>query len=318
MAMGLVTVFGGSGFIGRALVKRLAKAGATVRVCVRDVDRAKRLKPMGDVGQVVPLNIDVTDPAAVAAAVSGASAVVNLVGILYESGAASFDKVQGQAPGAVAKAAAAAGVGRLVQISAIGADAASPSAYARSKAAGEAAVRAAFPAATILRPSVVFGPDDDFFNRFGQMAAQGPFLPTIGGGKTKLQPVYVGDVADAIMVALTAESGVQGETFELGGPEILSFRQIQELVLRYTGQTRRIIDMSPCLARFIGGFAQHLPKPPITPDQVTLASLDNVVSPGAKGLADLGIAATAVAAVVPTYLDRFMPKGRFSTIARRA
>lgn len=304
----VATVFGGSGFIGRHVVKRLAAAGHVVRVAVRDPVAAEFLKPMGGVGQVVPLRTDVTDAASIAAAVQGADIVVSLVGILHETRKNSFAATQGAAPGLIAKACAASGVKRLVHVSAIGADAGSEAAYARTKAQGEAGVRAAFPATTILRPSIVFGPEDGFFNRFAAMASLSPVLPLIGGGHTRFQPVYVGDVADAVMAALSREDAM-GRTFELGGPKVWSFKALLEFIMEQTRRKRALVHVGWGLAMLQGRLGELLPTPPITRDQVTLLKRDNVVAEGALTLADLGIAPKAVEAIVPAYLARFRPGG---------
>lgn len=303
-----VLVLGGSGFIGRYVVKRLAAAGHVVRVAVRDPVAAEFLKPMGGVGQIVPLRTDVTDAASIAAAVQGADIVVSLVGILHETRKNSFAATQGAAPGLIARACAAAGVTRLVHVSAIGADATSEAAYARTKAEGEAGVRAAFPAATILRPSIVFGPEDGFFNRFAAMASLSPALPLIGGGHTRFQPVYVGDVADAVMAALTRDDA-QGRTYELGGPKVWTFKALLEFILEQTRRKRALVHVGWGLAMLQGRLGELLPTPPITRDQVRLLKRDNVVAEGALTLADLGIVPKAVEAVVPAYLARFRPGG---------
>jgi uncharacterized protein YbjT (DUF2867 family) len=310
MAIKRVTVFGGSGFIGRHLVQRLARAGVRVTVAVRSPRQADFLRPRGDVGQIAPVAADILDPAAVAAAVAGADGVVNLVGILYARGRYGFDAVHADGAENVAKAAAAAGVQRLVQVSAIGADAESPSAYARSKAAGEAAVRAAFPQATILRPSVLFGPEDDFFNRFAAMARISPALPLFGGGATKFQPVYVGDVADAIVKSLT-EPSAAGRTFELGGPTVYSFEELMRLVLAETGREAALITLPFFAADMIGTFAPLFPlgAPLLTRDQAKLLRIDNVVQEGAAGFAELGLQPTAAEAILPSYLARFRKGG---------
>jgi NADH dehydrogenase len=305
---GVATVFGGAGFIGRYVVKRLAARGLTVRVAGRDPERALVLKPMGVPGQILPVRASITDARAVAAAVSGASIVVNLVGILFEGGGSRFAAVQGEGPGIIGAAAAAAGAERLVHLSAIGADAASPSVYARTKAAGEAAVHAAFPAATVLRPSIVFGPEDGFFNRFGELARMLPVLPLYGGGTTRFQPVYVGDVADAVMAALD-RPGAAGKTYELGGPRIYSFRQLMDYVLAETGRKRLLLDLPYSIGNIQARLFELLPTPPLTRDQLLLLQRDNVVAEGALTLADLGIAPKALEAIVPAYLARFRPGG---------
>ena len=311
--VGIVTVFGGSGFVGRYVVQRLASDGWTIRVAVRHPARASFLKPLGDIGQITPLCVPLQDAGAVAAALSGADAAVNLVGVLFEGGRQRFQAVHAEGAGTIASAAAAAGVDSLVHVSALGAAADSASAYARSKAAGEAEVREAFPEATILRPSVVFGPEDDFFNRFAEMARFSPALPLVGGGGTRFQPVYVGDVARAVVTALN-DPDCRGKAYELGGPRTYSFKEILELLLEVIGRRRMLISLPFSLARLQATFLELLPKPPLTRDQVALLRHDNVVSPDALTLADLGIAPTAPEAVIPTYLDRFRPGGRFGRV----
>lgn len=302
----VATVFGGSGFIGRYVVQLLAQQDYVVRVAVRDPAGARFLQTQGRVGQIVPLAASVTDQAAVARAVEGAEVVVNLVGILFERRAGDFHRLQGKAPGAVAAAAKAAGVENFIHLSAIGADADSPSLYAKSKAEGEAGVRAAFPEATILRPSVVFGPEDQFFNRFAGMAML-PIMPVVAGG-TRFQPVYVGDVADAVIAAI-ANPAARGKTFELGGPRVMTMREVLRFILDTTGRRRPMVDMPMGLMRFQAGLLQRLPKPPLTQDQLLLLARDNVVGQGVPSFSDLGIAPKSVEAVVPGYLKRFRPGG---------
>jgi NADH dehydrogenase len=303
-------VFGGGGFIGRHLVRRLAKTGAVIRVPSRHVSQLGFLRTAGVVGQIVPEIMSTFDDAELAAAIQGADMVVNLIGILSENRKGAFDRVHADLPGRIAQAAAAAGAGRLVQVSALGISADSESAYARSKAAGEAAVKAAFPLATILRPSIVFGPEDQFFNRFAAMAGMSPALPLIGGGLTRFQPVYVGDVADAIMAALTRPDS-QGKTYELGGPTTYSFKQLMELLRTEIGAKRLLVPIPWGIARLQGAVAENLPGKPLTRDQVELLKKDNVVSGTMPGLSDLGVAATAAEVILPTYLDRFRKGGRF-------
>ncbi|HVZ01880.1 MAG TPA: complex I NDUFA9 subunit family protein [Dongiaceae bacterium] len=313
MTRGLATVFGGSGFIGRYVVRRLAREGWQVRVAVRRPDEALFLKTAGVVGQVTPVAVNIRDERSVRLAVAGADLVVNLVGILFQRGRQRFDAVHAEGAGRVAAAAAAAGVRSLVHISAIGADANAPSAYARSKAAGEAAVRSAFPRAVILRPSIVFGPEDDFFNRFAKMAMVLPALPLIGGGTTRFQPVYVLDVAEA--VARAADNpDLAGKTFELGGPRIYSFRELMTLLLAELGRRRLLIGVPFALASLKGAILQAIPfiKPPLTADQVKLLKRDNVVAPQAQGFKELGITPTALEPILPTYLDLYRPHGYYS------
>ncbi len=309
-----VTVFGGSGFIGRHLVQRLAAEGWRVRVAVRDVEAAKFLKPMGAVGQIAPFAVNIGDAAAIRTAVDGSDAVVNLIGILTEGGRRSFRRAHVDGPAAIAATATAAGVARLVHLSAIGADAASASRYARSKAMGEAAVREAFPGATILRPSVVFGPEDDFFNRFAALARLAPALPLIDGGKTKFQPIYVGDVAAAAMAALNDET-TAGRTYELGGPQTMTFREVLEYVMRLTGRRRLLAPVPSCLLRRLAVLIELLPNPPITRDQLILLARDNVVAEGAAGLEALGVTPTPIDAVAPAYLARYRDGGQFARSA---
>lgn len=309
-----VTVFGGSGFVGRHVVQTLARRGYRVRVAVRRPNEAQFLRPMGVVGQVEPVQANIRDDASVAAAIAGADAVVNLVGILHQSGKQKFAAVQAEGAARVARAAAAAGISSFVQISAIGADAESPSAYGRSKAEGEAGVRAALPGAVILRPSIVFGPEDDFFNRFAALARLSPVLPLIGGGLTRFQPVYVKDVAEAVARVLE-RADAAGRTYEIGGPEIATFRELMERMLREIGRSRLLVPVPFALARLKAMFLQMLPTPLLTIDQVRMLAVDNVVSDAAKTetrtLEGLGIQPTAMAAILPSYLYRFRRTGQF-------
>jgi NADH dehydrogenase len=310
-----ITLFGGSGFIGRYVVQRLAREGWIVRVAVRDPAAALFLKPLGNVGQIVPIRADLTDAASVGVALEGSEAAVNLVGILYESGQQTFERVHRNGARIAAEAAASAGAQRFVQISAIGADPKAKAQYARSKGEAEAAVRAAFPSATILRPSIVFGPEDGFFNRFAAMARFFPALPLIGGGHTKFQPVYVGDVADAVMRAVN-DPATGGKTYELGGPRVYTFRELMEVMLAQLGRRRLLANVPWGIARLQGAILEKLPGPKIlTRDQVTLLERDNVVGTGALTLADLGIAPQAVEAIIPTYLDIYRRGGRFARSA---
>jgi uncharacterized protein YbjT (DUF2867 family) len=310
-----ITLFGGAGFVGRYVVQRLARDGWIVRVAVRDPAAALFLKPLGNVGQIVPIRADITDPASVGIAVEGSEAVINLVGILYESGRYTFDRVHRDGARQVAQAAARAGARRFVQISAIGADRDAPAQYARSKGEGEEAVRAAFPGATIMRPSIVFGPEDGFFNRFAAMARIFPVLPLIGGGQTKFQPVYVGDVADAVM-RVVADPATAGKTYELGGPRVYTFRALMELLLAQLGRRRLLATVPWSVARLQGAILEKLPGPKIlTRDQVKLLERDNIVASGALTLADLGVSPHAVEAIIPTYLDIYRRGGRFARAA---
>jgi NADH dehydrogenase len=307
-----VTVFGASGFIGRHVVRRLAADGARVVAAVRDPVAADFLRPMGDVGQIAPLACDVRNPHLVARALRGSDAAVNLVGILFESRRIRFDAIHGEAPGVIARAAAAAGVEALVHISAIGADPAADSNYARSKGAGEAALRAGFPDAVILRPSIVFGPEDDFFNRFAALARISPVLPLFGGGTTRFQPVYVCDVAEAVVRGLTRHD-LRGRTFELGGPHIRTFRELLEDILEVTGRQRGLLPLPMALADLIGYAGDVIAwfgiEPMLTRDQARQLRRDNVAS--GDGFDAMGIRPTAMEVVLPAYLDRFRKAGRF-------
>jgi NADH dehydrogenase len=307
----VVTVFGGSGFIGRYVVKRLAAQGARVRVATRDPEGAKFLKPMGAVGQVAPVKVSISQADSVKAAVDGSDAVINLIGILSQGGRQSFRMAHVEGPQTIARAAAAAGVRQMVHVSAIGASAESASAYARSKALGEDSVRSALPESVILRPSVVFGPEDDFFNRFGAMARIAPALPLIDGGRTKFQPVYVGDVADAVLAVLQSEE-YSGKTYELGGPEVMNFRELLEYILSETGRKRALVPAPAVFLKPLAALMELLPSPPLTRDQLILLQKDNVVDDKALKLSDLGIEATAIAAEVPDYLIRFRNQGQYS------
>ncbi len=303
----VAAVFGGSGFLGRYVVKRLVAAGHVVRVAGRDTERAKDLMVTGQVGQVVPLYVSLANAATVTRAVEAADLVVNLVGILSERRPGDFQRVQAEGAGAIARAAATAGVQRLVQVSAIGADPASPSLYAQSKAAGEAAVLAAFPQATILRPSLLFGAEDAFFNRFGAMAMSLPVMPVICGD-TRFQPVYVGDVADAVLAALE-HADAPGQIYELGGPRVWTFRELLAWILHETRRHRHLIEIPLGLARLQARLGELIPGKPFTRDQLLLLQRDNVTSPGQPGLAELGLVPTPVELIVPGYLDRYRQGG---------
>ena len=303
----VATVFGGSGFIGRYVVKRLTHKGFVVRVAVRDPEGALFLKPMGAVGQVVPLYASVTNEPTVHRAVEGADLVVNLVGILAERRKGDFTRVHAEGAERVARLSAAAGVGRLVHVSAIGADPAAPSEYGRTKGKGEQAVRAAFPGATILRPSLVFGPEDHLFNRFAAMARLLPIMPVICG-ETQFQPVYVGDVADAVMAALARPDAV-GAVYELGGPRIWKMRDLLAYILTETARNRPMVDVPMWAARLQAWFMEFVPGKPLTRDQLLMLQRDNVVGADIPGLAELGIVPTPVELIVPGYLRRFQPGG---------
>ncbi len=304
----IATVFGGHGFLGRHLVWKLARRGTTIRIAARDPDKASFLKTAGAVGQILPWPVDLADDHSVARAVDGATLVVNLVGILYESRGSSFQALHAEAPGRIARAAAATGARRMAQVSAIGADPRAPAEYARTKAAGEQAVLAAFPDATILRPSIVFGPEDNFFNQFAQMAMIAPALPLIGGGTSRFQPVYVGDVADAILAALDRPDAT-GKIYELGGPEVLTFRQCLTRMLAEIRRSRLLVPIPWAIAGLQARVLEKLPKPLLTRDQLAMLKTDNVVTPGMPGLVDLGVSPTPLDVILPTYLDRFRPGG---------
>ena len=314
----LVTVFGGSGFVGRHTVQALAKRGWRVRAAERRPDLAGYLQPMGSVGQISAVQANLRFPQSVQRAVEGAAAVVNAVGILAPQGQQTFDSIHVDGARAIAKAAREAGVSRLVHISAIGADTASSAHYARSKALGEAAVLEEFPAAVILRPSIVFGPEDEFFNRFAAMARISPFLPRIGGGDTRFQPVYVGDLAGAIANVCDG-AGLPATVYEIGGPEVFRFRDLLDMTQSYVGRSRPYFPMPFWLAKLQAVMTWPLPNAlrPITLDQVRLLQSDNVVTQSAQAdgrtLSGLGVKeATPVSAVVPGYLERFKAKGQYA------
>jgi uncharacterized protein YbjT (DUF2867 family) len=309
----LVTVFGGSGFLGRSVVRALAKRDYRIRVAVRRPELAGHLQPQGRVGQIQPVQANLRYPASVEAAMRDAHVAINLVGILAESGAQTFNAVQAAGAETVAKAAAAVGA-HMVHVSAIGADANSASAYARAKAAGETAVLAALPSVTIMRPSMMFGPEDQFTNRFAGLARMLPVLPLVGC-ETKMQPVYVGDVATAIADAVDGKAR-EGATYELGGPDVLSFREIIRIILNITDRKRTVLSVPFGLARVQAMFQQFAPGAlKLTPDQVELLRHDNVVSEAAKTagltLEGLGIAPDSLEAIAPQYLWRFRPAGQF-------
>lgn len=304
---GLVTLFGGGGFVGRYAVQRLLKAGARVRIAQRDPRAALFLKPQGGLGQTQFVAADITSAESVARAVAGSDAVVNLVGILK----GDFRSFHVEGPRLLAEAAARAGVGAFVQVSAIGADPDSPSAYGRSKGLGEQAVHAAFPAATIVRPSVIFGREDQFVNKFAAMARLLPALPVVRGD-VQFQPVYVGDVARAIAAAALDPRAHRGKTYELGGPQTLSMRELNRWIGAATGRRRALIDVPDAAAALLARFGGWAPGAPMTHDQWLMLQRDNVVAPGARGLAAFGIAPTPLAAVAEGWLTRYRRQGRFA------
>lgn len=318
----LVTIFGGNGFVGRYVAQRMARAGWRVRVACRRPNEAMFVKPYGVVGQVEPVFCNIRDDASVAAVLDGADAVVNCVGTFETKGANNCDAVQREGAGRIARLASEHGVGRLVHISTIGADAQSDSEYRKSKGAGEAAVLDAFPSAVILRPSVVFGPEDEFFNRFAAMARISPVIPLFGGD-TKFQPVYVDDAAEA------AEKAVLGEAdagvYELGGPDVASFRELIEQMLEVTRRRALVLNLPFWVGRAVArvsGFASFLMlgmiKPPVTVDQLKSLEVDNVVSDGAKGFSDLNIRPTSMAYILPEYLWQFRPSGQYAALKESA
>jgi uncharacterized protein YbjT (DUF2867 family) len=314
----LVTVFGGSGFLGRHVIRALAKQGKRVRVAMRRPHLGADLRVLGDVGQIQLVQANVRFPESVVRALEDADAVVNLVGVMHDKGKQGFSAMHVDAARAIAEAAAAKGIGRVVQVSAIGA-AAKGARYSRTKFAGERAVLESVPTATILRPSIIFGPCDSFFNRFAQMATTAPLMPLIGGGKTKFQPIFAGDVADAVCAALNRDDA-RGRTYELGGPRTYSFKQLLDYIMTETDRKRAYAPLPFVIAQPVGllmewGF-KLIPfvDPPLTGDQVTLLSRDNVVSADALTIADLGVTnLESVEAIVPTYLWRFRPYGQFQT-----
>ena len=315
---GLITIIGGSGFVGRHAVRALARDGWRVRVAVRRPDLAGHLQPMGVVGQIMPVQANVRYPASLAGAVEGAQVVVNLTGILHKSGAQTFKAVHVAGARAAAKAARMAGAKTFIHVSAIGADRRSKGNFGRTKAAGEAAVLEEFPDAIILRPSIVFGPEDDFFNRFAGLARRAPLLPLIGGGRTRFQPLFVGDLAAAIAAAAAGKAR-PGTVYELGGPDVATFRQLLDRVQAWAGHKKWYFRMPFWLAKLVALATVAAPNAlrPVTVDQVRMLRRDNVVSDAAvkegRTLAALGISAPhAMAAIVPAYLERFQDKGQFA------
>jgi len=309
---GLVTVFGGTGFIGRQVVRALAKRGYRVRAASRNEGTGYRLRMLGDVGQIEMAQANVRNRESVKRALEGAEAVVNLVGVLYEGGRQRFQSLHAEGARTIAECAAAQGVSRFIQVSAIGADANSASSYARSKAEGEAVVRAAVPTATVIRPSIVFGPEDAFFNRFGQMAALSPVLPMVGAD-TKFQPIFVGDLAAAIGNAVTEPAG---QIYEVGGPTVYTFRELMELIKHETGRNSVLLPIPFPIAGLIGKLGDiqaRLMAPVLTSDQVELLKTDNVPAEGMPGLRELGVESPApVEAVIPTYLYRYRKGGQYA------
>jgi len=310
----VITVFGGTGFLGRHIIWQLAKTGATIRVATRNPHRAYFLRPAGSVGQIVPVGCDINNEKSVATVMQGADFAVNLVGILNEKGRSTFKRVHVEAAERIAQQAKFANVQLLVHFSALGTSANAPSAYGRSKAAGEDAVIHAFSRSVVLRPSVVFGPEDDFFNKFASMARKSPALPLIGGGKTKFQPVYVGDIARAVLniIADPDTSKYDGHIFELAGPATYSFRQLLQTMTGVTKQDVALVSLPVPVAKLMGVFGALLPKPPLTVDQVRVLASDNIAGEGSAGLKALGVEPTGLESILPSYLSQYWPGGRFA------
>ncbi len=312
MSIKQVTVFGGSGFVGRAIVRALAQEGLQVRVACRRIELAERTKTAGDVGQITVMRANLRVPSSVAAAVAGSQAVVNAAGIPFQRGRQRYQTVHVAGARAIAEASRAAGAQRLVHISGIGAEHRnSTNKYVLSKIEAEDAIVSGFESATILRPSVVFGPEDVMFNRLAQIAAKAPFMPVVGDGSAKVQPVFVGDVGSAV-AAVLARPDTAKTVFELGGPRVYTYREVAALTLRVIDRQKPIIGVPAGLMKFAGFFAEFLPVPPLTRDQVSLLTVDNVARPGAPGLAALGIEPTAAEAILPMYLDRYRLGGRYN------
>jgi len=317
----LITVIGGSGFIGRHIVQALAKRGYRIRVAVRRPDLAGYVQPLGTPGQIMPVQANVRFPDSLRAVCDGAAVVINLTGVLYSAGPQNFDAIHVFGAEASATAARDGGARQFFQMSAIGADPDSSSDYAKSKAEGEARARAAFPGAIVIRPSIVFGPEDDFFNRFAAMARFSPALPLIGGGTTRFQPVYCGDVAEAF--ARLIDAGIaSGTTYELGGPEVLTFKKLLEFTLATIERKRLLIPMPWTVAKMKASVLGLLPKPLLTLDQVELLKHDNVVSAEAKRegrtLEGLGITPRSIESIVPSYLYRYRKAGQFTAPGKLA
>lgn len=303
----IITIYGGTGFVGRSVVRRLAKLGCRIRVATRSESEVNRLKVCGDVGQITPVCVDLLYPETLEAALENSDFVLNFIGSLYEKGKMTFDLLHHQTPKTIAQYAQKHNIQKLVHISALGADPASNSVYAKTKAAGEAAVLNAFPKATLLRPSVIFGPDDRFFNRFAQMATYAPCLTVFDGGHTKLQPVYVGDVADAVVKVLEDKT-CDGQTYELGGPRVYSIRDLMHLILSMIKRDRPVVSLPSGIGSLIGYFGEFLPEPPLTRDQIKLLATDSVVCGQAKGFKELGITPGDVELIVPEYLKHYQPR----------
>ena len=307
-------IFGGTGFIGRQIVRELAKLDIRVKVASRIPEKAYFLRPCGAVGQIVPFACDYSDDKSIQKAVQGCDYVVNCIGILFEKKKGGFQRAHVDLPASIAKACKNEGVEHFVHLSALGVEN-NESKYGHSKVEGEQAVLSNFPDATILKPSVVFGQDDDFFNKFASLAPIMPFLPLIGGGHTKFQPVFVGDVSDAAIKCLI-EHGHEGKAYELGGPDVVSFKEIYEIMFSYTKQPRPLVNLPWSIAKIQAGFLSLLPDPLLTPDQVKSLKSDNVVSDDALKFSDLGISPKAMEIILPTYLTRYQPGGRFADVKK--
>ena len=307
----LITVFGGSGFLGRYVVQRLAARGDRVRAAVRRPNDALFLKTAGDVGQVQIVSANLNDHRSIERAVKGADGVINLVGVLQSSGSQSFQKLQAEGAGYVADKAAEAGAKTMVHVSAIGANPLSTSEYAVTKAEGERLVEECFSGATIIRPSLIIGHEDGFFNKFAKLAKFMPVLP-VPATKTNFQPVFVGDVADAIVKAVDGGDAVVGKVFELGGPEVMSFKAMLDMMMQHIGMNRPIFDLPMPIASMQASLMSLLPNPPMTNDQLELLKTDNVVSDGALTFADLGIEPEAIEGILPAYTVQYRPKGQFT------
>ena len=305
-------IFGGTGFIGRQIVRELAKRGVTIKVATRVPERAYFLRPAGVVGQVVPVQCDYDDVESIGKAVQGCDYVVNCIGVLYEKGAQTFQRAHVDIPTRIAAACKKHSVGKFVHISALGVDQSSAK-YAKSKLEGEAAVKANFRGVTILRPSVVFGEGDSFFNMFAEMARFAPALPLIGGGETKFQPVFVGDVADAAIKSLELPEA-SGKVFSLGGPEVVDFKEIFARLFSFTGRKRFLVPLPYPAAKFKAKILSLMPKPLLTPDQVELLKTDNIVPEKASDFSDLGLHATAMDVVLPQYLETYKPGGKYADV----
>jgi len=307
--MAITTIFGGSGFVGRYVVQKFAEKGDQIRVAVRNPIAAKFLQPLGEVGQITPVQVSIGSIESISQVIKGSDVVINLVGILYEKGPQNFEAIHVEGARNIAEVCSKLGVPTLLHMSALGANKDSHSRYASTKARGEEMVLKFFPQATLFRPSVIFGKEDSFLNRFAQMALLSPFLPLIGGGKTRFQPVYVGDVAEAFLKAASLKEG-RGKTYELGGPSIYTFKELMIYLLQTIHRKRILLPLPFNLAKAIGTVAQFLPTPPITPDQVELLKTDNVVSPHALKAEDLGVHPKALEAIAPLYLARYRPRGK--------